>query len=75
MGEADDGQAEANDLSVGEEADRSGTESTVGEGQARSPITTSKASRGSSGYFTLALTVCSSLRTASMQKVPKSCVK
>jgi hypothetical protein len=34
MGEAEDSQAEAHDLSGGQETDRSGSESTVGEGEA-----------------------------------------
>ena len=33
MGEAEDRQAEANDLSGGAQADRGGAESTVGEGE------------------------------------------
>ena len=35
MGEAQDSQAEADDLGGGQEADRGGAESTVGEGEAR----------------------------------------
>ena len=35
MGEAEDSQAEADDLSGGSQKDRSGSESTLGEGEAR----------------------------------------
>jgi len=40
LGEAEDSQAEENDLSGGQEADRGGAESTVGEGEARCLIVT-----------------------------------
>jgi hypothetical protein len=36
MGEAEDSQAEGNDLSGGSQENRGGAESTVGEGEARS---------------------------------------
>ena len=49
MGEAQDSQAEADDLGGGQEADRGGAESTVGEVQARCIRESGRSARGPPG--------------------------